>query len=153
MAVATNPKWQVIGSSTTTPTENKKRKEVKVDDYYVVVGFEVNHPEAFKNNTHDLAVDYGHAFFYLVKNKTVIKLFSFGPNGRGKVVPHSPIKDGYANDRPGTPDYGIDDLIKAFKMPLTHKQGVQLETKTEERRQKIISGKITIYRLVKCNLC
>jgi hypothetical protein len=134
--------WEEIGRSTTSPIENKERKEVKVDEYYVVVGFEVNHPEAFVDNTHDLAVDYGHAFFYVVKNKVVSKFLSFGPAGVGKVVPYSPIKDGYANARPGTPDYGIDDKVKAFKIILTVKQGIKLEAKTEERRKLIISKKL-----------
>ena len=77
--MATEPEkktnWMEIGRSTTTATTNTKRKEVKVDDYYLVVGFEVNEPAAFKNGTQDLAIDYGHAFFYVVKNNVISKVF------------------------------------------------------------------------------
>lgn len=60
-------KWIEIGRSFTSPVKNTKRKEVKVDEYYVVVGFEVNVPDAFINGTQDVGIDYGHAFFMLLK--------------------------------------------------------------------------------------
>jgi LysM repeat protein len=128
---------------------------IVVPEYYVVVGFEVNNPEAFVNETHNLAVDYGHAFFYVVLNKVVTKFFSFGPSGGGEVgwfdkgsatEPNkyntgAIIKDGYKNARPGTPDYGISEKIKVFKISLTISQGVKLEAETDTVRNKIISGK------------
>lgn len=147
--------WMEIGRSTTTPTTDIERKEVKVDDYYVVVGFEVNSPAAFIGDVQDLAVDYGHAFFYVVKNKQVSKLMSFGPAGAGKVgwgnkgnsaLPNAYntgafLKDGYQNARPGTPDYGITELVTAFKIPLSIKEGIKLESETEKIRARIIGGK------------
>jgi hypothetical protein len=149
-------KWSNIGESITSLISNKKRKDVKVDDYYVVVGFEVNKPEAFVGDVHDLAVDYGHAFFYIVKNLLVEKVFSFGPAGAGKVgwggwgSNENPnwantgalLKDGYQNSRPGTPDYGITELVTAFKVTIDHATGVTVVKKTEETRQKIINGKL-----------
>ena len=129
---------------------------MRVDDYYVVVGFEVNNPHAFVNDTQDLAVDYGHAFFYEVKNAVVHRVFSFGPNAAGKVgwidkggpdfMPNAfnigaILKDGYKNARPGTPDYGISEKITAFKVPLTIAEGLALEKETDAMRQKIISKK------------
>ena len=126
--------WIEIGRSVRSDPKNTTRKEVRVDDYYVVVGFEVNNPHAFVNDTQDLAVDYGHAFFYEVKNAVVHRVFSFGPNAAGKVgwidkggpdfMPNAfnigaILKDGYKNARPGTPDYGISEKITAFKVPLT----------------------------------
>jgi hypothetical protein len=161
--------WTEIGRSITSPTKNTERKEVRVDDYYVVVGFEVNNPEAFVNDVQDLGAHslaygngFGHAFFYIVKNRVVSKVFSFGPSGVGKVgwfdagagdtepsnkYNSAPIKDGVKNARPGTPDYGISEVVKAFKIPLTLKQGISLERETEEMRQKIIKGKqkYTVY--------
>ena len=157
--MATEPEkktnWMEIGRSTTTATTNTKRKEVKVDDYYLVVGFEVNEPAAFKNGTQDLAIDYGHAFFYVVKNNVISKVCSFGPKGAGKVGwlgrgnSESPnryntgaiLKDGFKNARPGNPDYAIPDEIKAFRIPLTAKQGMALERETDKVRQEIISGR------------
>ena len=153
-----------------TPTDDKKRKEVvvKVDIYYVVVGFEVNKPEAFKANqidlplvepitvtyTHDLAVDYGHAFFYIVKNDKISQIFSFGPEANGKRGwfgkgsdtdtsrnKHDGgaiLKDGRANTRGGTPDYRITEIVNAFKIPLAAPIGIALETKTNVMRKKIV---------------
>jgi len=78
--------WVKIGSSETSPVENKRRAQVFVDSYYVVVGFEVNNPKAFVDNVQDLAVDYGHAFLYVVKNTTIVKSFSFGQTAPEKLV-------------------------------------------------------------------
>lgn len=169
--------WTEIGRSVSSLVSKTERKEVKVDEYYVVVGFEVNYPKAFVKGVvvngkyipdfimdgdvtaliHDLGVDYGHAFFYVVKNKIITKVFSFGPTGAGKVgwfgagagdtEPSNKynrgaiLKDGYKNSRPGTPDYNIKEEINAFKIPLTLKQGIALESATDEKRTKITSGK------------
>ena len=150
------PQWLAIGRSITSDPKNTIRKEVKMDDYYVVVGFEVNQPQAFVDDTQDLAVDYGHAFFYEVKNGVVHRVFSFGPNAAGKVgwngkggpdfMPNAfnrgaILKDGYQNDRPGTPDYGISEKVTAFKVPLSIQQGLALEKETDAMRQRIISKK------------
>lgn len=151
---ASEKKWIEVGRSTTTDPSNKTRKEVELDDYYVVVGFEVNHPAAFKDDTHDLAVDYGHAFFYIVKNTAITRWFSFGPAGPGKVgwfgkgnpvVPNrynsgAPIKDGFKNSRPATADYAITETVKAFKIVLAQKQGKDLEAETDAVRKKVRDG-------------
>jgi hypothetical protein len=147
--------WTEIGRSTTSPTKNTERKEVKVDDYYVVVGFEVNNPSAFVDNTQDLAKDFGHAFFYLIKNNLIDAFFSFGPAERGKVGwfgwgsetdPNAfnrgvLIKDGSKGRRKGKPDYGIGELVKAFKIPLPLKQGMKLAELTKRMQTRITSGK------------
>lgn len=148
--------WIEIGSSTTSPKDNKTRAEVVVDDYYVVIGFEVNKSEAFKDETQDLGKDYGHAFFYLVKNKKVVKSFSFGPKGPGKIGwfdsggiggvdnkydTGAVLKDGYKDSRPGSPDYHISEPVKVFKLKLTPKQARDLITETDLVREKINSGK------------
>jgi hypothetical protein len=128
------PKWKEFGRARSTPTSVEKRVEVKIDDYYVVIGFEVNKAMAFIDGTQDLAVDYGHAFFYLVKNKLITKSFSFGPRGQGKV---GWLKDGYSNSRPGTPDYAITEPVKAFKIKLTQLQAKKLELEIDEIRKEI----------------
>ena len=149
------PKWIEVGRSTTSPVANKQRKEIHLDEYYVVVGFKVNFPLAFVDDTQDLAVDFGHAFFYVVKNHVVTRFFSFGPTGADKVgwldkgglvTPNkydtgAVFKDGYKNARPGTPDYGLSEEVKAFKIPLTLKQGLRLEAETDAVRARIISKK------------
>jgi hypothetical protein len=148
--------WMEIGRSVTTPTDNKNRKEVNIDVYYVVVGFEVNNPVAFKNAIHDLEVDYGHAFFFLVKNGIVEKVFSFGPTATGKVGwfdlgsstgssnkfnTGAILKDGFKNARVGTPDYAIQEQVRAFKLMLTAAQGIFLAQQIDKARQDIVSGK------------
>lgn len=150
------PQWKEVGRSVTSDPKNTTRKEVKLDDYYVVVGFEVNNALAFVDDTQDLGVDYGHAFFYEVKNGVISRVFSFGPMSAGKVgwngkggpdfMPNgynrgAILKDGYKNARDGTPDYGISEKITAFKIPLTIKQGLALEKEADAMRKKIIDKK------------
>jgi hypothetical protein len=147
--------WTEIGRSTTTPTTDTKRKEVKVDDYYVVVGFEVNNSDAFKDQTHDLAADYGHAFFYVVKNQVVASIFSFGPGEFGKdgwfgkgnsSTPNmynvgAVIKNRYNNSRLGKSNYGVTEVVNGYKVPLTLTQGVLLIAENEKMRTKVALGK------------
>ena len=81
-------------------------------------------------------------------------VLSFGPAGAGKVgwfntgsTIGAPLKDGYKDARPGTPDYEVPEKISVFKVGLTAAQGVKLQAKTEAMRQRIISGKekYTVY--------
>ena len=68
------------------------------NDYAVVVGFEVNKPEAYsyrtffvgsyfarkmENMTLESDIDVGHTFFYITKNRKIKSFFSFGPKGKG----------------------------------------------------------------------
>ena len=142
----TSTRWVEVERSTTSPRENTERKEVKLDSYYVVIGFEVNNEEAFVDNIHDLAKDYGHAFYYLVKNDEIAKVVSFGPGGAGKTGWFNSqrptfIKDGYFNSRPGDPDYHVTENVSAFKISLTVKQGLALERVTDSFRADVKAGK------------
>lgn len=147
--MADQGKWVKIGSSATSPVSNTQRKEVFADTYYLVVGFEVNNPNAYKDRVHVLDEDYGHAFFYTTKNAAVTQFFSFGPAGAGKVgwfnsgvrKDSAPIKDGYADSRPGTPDYEISEDIRIFKIDITASQAEGVIAETNKVRQAIISGK------------
>lgn len=144
-------RWIEVGRSQSSKIENKNRTQVLLDDYYVVIGFEVNNPNAFKNKVHDLAIDYGHAFFYIVKNKLISMVFSFGPGTIGKFgwfndggeskIP-APLKDGYSNSRLGTADYEITEPVKAFKIKITAAQGAALEAATKKARDEIFQRKI-----------
>jgi hypothetical protein len=141
-------KWTKIGSSATSPVSNTQRKEVFADTYYLVVGFEVNYPSAYKDGVHILDEDYGHAFFYTTKNAVVTQFFSFGPISRGKVgwlnsgvTTGALIKDGYADARQGTPDYPISENIRLFKIDITASQAERVITETNKVRQEITSGK------------
>jgi hypothetical protein len=138
--------WVSVGSSTTSPVDNRRRAQVALDSYYVVVGFEVNKASAFIDEVHDLAIDYGHAFVYLVKNKTIKNSFSFGPGGLGKIgwfnkgKVMTSKKDGFQNARPATADYGITEIVKAFKILVSIKQATSLEKEIEQLRREIYTG-------------
>jgi len=140
--------WISVGSSQTSPIENMKRAHVALDSYYVVIGFEVNELEAYKNDVHDLALDYGHAFFYLVKNTKIINSFSFGPWGVGKVGwfnngEHLTYKkNGEQNARPGTADYPIREDVKAFKLAISHSQANALHKEVNSIRVEIAKGQL-----------
>lgn len=140
--------WFAVGSSKTSAPENNIRAQVLLDSYYVVIGFEVNNPKAFINDTHDLAKDYGHAFFYLVKNKSIESFFSFGPAGMGKVGwfnrgrTMTSKKDGQQNARPATSDYGITEIVKAFKIAVTRKHALALVQEVSKMKIEIQEGKV-----------
>jgi hypothetical protein len=150
--------WTQVGQSPTSPVDNKKRAEVTLDSYYLVVGFEVNFPKAFVNDVHDLHVDYGHAFFYLVKNSKIERSFSFGPTRTGKIgwfdkgerpgFGHNVynvgavIKDGRRDSRPATPDYSIDERVKAFQIRLSLAQARTLEAITDKYRRRVLSEEL-----------
>ena len=132
--------WKKAGALTSKKEGAKNPEVVTVTQNYVVIGFEVNFPEAFKDSIHILDVDYGHAFFYVVNQSKISRLLSFGPNGAGTVSAINPLKDGYKNSRPGTPDYPISEATKLFRIKLTSTQTRILEAETDKVRKKIIAG-------------
>lgn len=147
-------KWVPIGSSKTSPVENKTRANVSLDRYYVVIGFEVNNRKAFVNDIQDLAVDYGHAFIYLVKNVEISGSISFGPNGPGKIgwFNNNRVltykKDGQQNGRPATADYPIREPVKAFKLPVSKQQATLLLESMAELRREIDAGEVEYSALI-----
>jgi len=140
--------WVSIGSSYTSPVENRIRAQVSVDNYYVVVGFEVNNPKAFVNGIQDLAIDYGHAFIYLVKNMEIAGAVSFGPNGAGKIGwfnkgrTMTSKKDGQQNGRPATADYPVREPVKAFRIPVSKQQALRLLKEIKDLRKEIDEGDV-----------
>lgn len=153
------PRYKEVDRSTTTPTTQTERKEVKISLPYVVVGFEVNNPKghAFDNLVQNLDVDnggdYGHAFFYLVENGKIVRLFSFGPNGElGKVgwldlgnkYPATrngaKIKDGYKDERPSTGNYQISEATRLFRIDVTKAQVDKLKAATDKLVNDINKG-------------
>lgn len=161
-ALSQTMKWANIGSSHTSPVADTARKIVELDVFYLVIGFEVNSADAFKNNTHDIAIDYGHMFYYLVQNTKIIQSFSFGPDGAGKVgwfdkgfskgkqiyTVGAVKKDGQKNSRPGTADYMITEKVKSFKIPISRKQAGALNENTTKARVEIYKGQLTYSAIV-----
>lgn len=131
--------WNVVGRGLNTPVDDKRRISVRIDSYYVVIGFEVNNKAAYQQETLNLDEDYGHAFFYLVKNDKIISLLSFGPIGWGETTW---LKPGNANYRQASADYGLSEKVSAFKIVINTKQAEALRQETEKTRMDIHSGKI-----------
>lgn len=134
-------KWSEVARVMTAPTEANTIAEVRLDSYYLVVGFEVNNETAFQNETHDLAFDYGHAFFYIVKNRQIVMVLSFGPTKgqieSGKFAKDNQNKDDTHLPRLGTPDYRIYETVRAFKINLSIEEASRLMEKTAKMREAI----------------
>lgn len=153
-------KFQKVNTGKDKPTTT-----VVLNQYVVIVGFEVNYPNAFvvrdngwvtKSNerTQMLDIDYGHAFFYVTKNDVVEVFFSFGPLGAGKSgwfnqgnsqAPNkwntaAPVKNGYASSRPGTPDYGIGETATLYRVLVNEDSAKKIIAETNKIRQEIING-------------
>ncbi|PJG84209.1 hypothetical protein, partial [Conservatibacter flavescens] len=153
------------------------------DRYYLVIGFEVNKPEVYNElileddydssvkitvNMHDVLSDPGHAFMYLVKNKSATIFFSLGPiindserlleiNTEQRVPTkvvnalfrHNPIATTLAyvaaNAKQrmygrGTSDYRIPEKTKLFKFPIKQEQYSQLYERTRQYKNDIENG-------------
>ena len=127
-----------------------KNKEAQLqisikNDYAVVVGFEVNKPEAYayrtffvgsyiaqkmENMTLESDIDVGHTFFYITKNRKIKSFFSFGPKGKG-------LRRLYGD---GNPNYKISENVKLFTIPLSQDEYNGLIEETEKMRESIIAA-------------
>jgi hypothetical protein len=114
--------------------KNEPVTTVNIEYYQLIVGFEVNKPNAFVNNTQILDIDYGHAFFYLTKNGIVKKFFSFGPMGGGK-------KGKAHAHRKGNPSYDIGEQTRLFRFSLSSGEFDTISKETDKITADIISEK------------
>lgn len=142
-------------SGTTTATGNVIQQQItRPPEYYLFIGFEVNHMDtAFENNTQSLDManggDYGHAFFYTTKDNIVDTFFSFGPSGAA-----APNKaeaaigiDRASGRRPGTTSYRISEVSRLFRFKITEKQAEDIKREADAFTAKVRSGeeKYTAY--------
>ena len=129
---------------------SNNRVQVISNQYYLVVGFEVNHiATAFRNNTQNLNIDYGHAFFFTVQNGKILTVYSFGPLGAA-----TPTKaelragiDEYSGKRPGTTDHPITEVSRLYKFKISKIQAIDIKKHADQFRKKVKSGdeKYTAY--------
>ncbi len=124
--------------------KDKPVSQIKTDIYYVVIMIDASHPEnaIYKIETvnamggredvlvHNVPKIPGHALYYVVKNKIIESVLSFGPTSAVSAIRGQ-----------GTPDCSMKNMCYAFKFDLNKAKGEKLVTVTEEWRQKIISGK------------
>ncbi|PAT63288.1 hypothetical protein CIK80_12210 [Psychrobacter sp. JB193] len=134
----------------TLPMVSNNRVQVISNQYYLVVGFEVNHiATAFRNNTQNLNVDYGHAFFFTVKNGKIITVYSFGPKGVATPTKRELAAgiDEFSGRRPATTSYPITELSRLYKFRISKKQLIAIKKQADQFKKKVISGdeKYTAY--------
>ena len=125
-----------------------------VDAYVVIIGFEVNYPDAFNDGIMDLDVDYGHAFFYITKNDRIVISFSFGPNGGSdpNSLANKVSGSGEIGPRPGRATYPVSEATKLFRIPVTEKVAKETIKNTQETIAEINAGKLK-YNVVYNDTC
>jgi len=97
--------------------------------YRLVMGFEVNNPAAFAGGVHNLNIDYGHTFFYLVDNDNKISsVFSFGP------AVSVAEKDDVVWGVEGALDYGISEASKLFSIDINPLQYFSIKSDVSKYR-------------------
>ncbi|WP_201634480.1 hypothetical protein [Psychrobacter immobilis] len=134
----------------TLPMISNNQVQVISNQYYLVVGFEVNHiATAFRNNTQNLNVDYGHAFFFTVKNGKIITVYSFGPKGAATPTKRELAAgiDEFSGRRPATINYPITEVSRLYKFRISKKQLIAIKKQADQFKKKVISGeeKYTAY--------
>src|SRR5574343_858052 len=133
--------WKKIGTLTTSPDGVLSPQVVQGQQIYIVVGFGVNNPNAYKDGIAYINIDPGHAFMYTVRNNKVTKFFSFGPRKHGEFV-----------NTPGTPDYGMDYPTRLFKVPVSAEQMDKVESTVDAYRKQALEGSM-LYRGVTNDTC
>lgn len=123
-----------VGSSNDINITNVQIRRRK---YFLNVGFEVNHPNAFTDGIQDLSIDYGHAFFYVTKNNKVDVFFSFGPKG---LAVSGKFTDEYSGARPGNTNYSITEITRLFRLKISEEMAVKVKKNSDIFTAKVNTG-------------
>ena len=132
-------------------SKSKNNQQVVISDkYYLIIGFEVNYiATAFRNNTQNLNIDYGHAFFFTVKNRKIITAYSFGPAGAATPTKQELAAgiDEFSGKRPATINYPITEVSRLYKFKINKVQLISIKKHADRFRKKVVSGeeKYTAY--------
>lgn len=138
-------------TSTKMLSKSKNNQQVVISDkYYLIIGFEVNYiATAFRNNTQNLNIDYGHAFFFTVKNRKIITAYSFGPAGAATPTKQELAAgiDEFSGKRPATINYPITEVSRLYKFKINKVQLISIKKHADRFRKKVVSGeeKYTAY--------
>lgn len=133
-----NTNNQTTSGTTQQQPQTTVNQQISNPKYIVTIGFEVNHiATAFINDTQDLSVDYGHAFFYITKDDLVTVFFSFGPNGAA--VPGK-ITDEYNGPRPGNTSYAVTEISKLFRLEINETQADNVLKAATDFTSKVAAG-------------
>lgn len=124
--------------------------QVISNQYYLVIGFEVNYlATAFVNNTQNLNINYGHAFFFTVQNGKIVTVHSFGPKGLATPT-EAEEKAGidiFSGKRSGTVNYPVTTVSRLYKFKIRKSQLSAIKKHADKFKKKVISGeeKYTAY--------
>ncbi|MEN3029288.1 hypothetical protein [Chromobacterium amazonense] len=129
--------------TTTAKTQPKEKNAVvehRDDVYVLVIGFEVNSPQVYretdmgdgtKRKVHYVLEDPGHTFMYLTKNLKITFFYSLGP------AHHDPVRRAYG---PGTADFHIPGATRLYRFVLTEAQYEKMLAKGKEYRADVAAG-------------
>ncbi|MEJ8676839.1 hypothetical protein [Chromobacterium amazonense] len=129
--------------TTTAKTQPKEKNAVvehRDDVYVLVIGFEVNNPQVYretdmgdgtKRKVHYVLEDPGHTFMYLTKNLKITFFYSLGP------AYHDPVRRAYG---PGTADFHIPGATRLYRFVLTEAQYEKMLAKGKEYRADVAAG-------------
>lgn len=136
--------------SRTLPMISNNQVQVISNQYYLVIGFEVNYlATAFVNNTQNLNIDYGHAFFFTVQNGKIVTVHSFGPKGLATPTEAEEKAgiDRFSGKRSGTINYPITEVSRLYKFKIRKSQLSAIKKHADKFKKKVISGeeKYTAY--------
>jgi hypothetical protein len=133
--------WKKGGELSTKPDGVLTPVDGKVQQIYVVVGFGVNTPAAYRDGVSYINIDPGHAFLYTVRENKVTRFFSFGPRIHGEFL-----------NATATPDYGMDYATRLFKVPVSAEQMSNVEATIDKYRQQVLDGSM-LYRGITNDTC
>lgn len=141
------------GQSRSNPQNNQT---VRISDQiYLIIGFEVNVSSAYnvRTNTQNLDIDnggdYGHAFFFTIKNGRVVTFFSFGPRGGASpyLIESLVGIDEHTGRRPATTSYAITEIATLFKFKISQAQLDRIKYRADLTKKGVMRGlvKYTVY--------
>ncbi|QMV51527.1 hypothetical protein [Ewingella americana] len=116
---------------------NTRAVSITRGNYILTIGFEVNRPNAFSNNTQDLSIDYGHAFFYTTERNLVVTFFSFGPKS---LASQGKLTNEFNGPRKATTEYPITETTKLFRFFITDEQLGKIKSSADNFTAKVNHG-------------
>ncbi|MEO9386475.1 hypothetical protein [Chromobacterium phragmitis] len=128
-------------TATTKPKDKNATAEHKEDVYVLVIGFEVNNPQVYrdvdvgkgvKRKVHHVLEDPGHTFMYLTKNLKITFFYSLGPQPGASTMQRAYGK--------GTPEYGIPGKTRLYRLIINESQYEKMLAKGKAYRADVLAG-------------
>ncbi|WP_145963959.1 hypothetical protein [Chromobacterium phragmitis] len=128
-------------TATTKPKDKNATAEHKEDVYVLVIGFEVNNPQVYrdvdvgkgvKRKVHHVLEDPGHTFMYLTKNLKITFFYSLGPQPGASTMQRAYGK--------GTPEYHIPGKTRLYRLIINESQYEKMLAKGKAYRADVLAG-------------